>query len=374
MLASRLASAQFAGEESDLIGTLDSLRELVAEAPSEVEPKLLLLSGLAGEDATRESLRLMQDILVLDPLNSMVLMKIARAYMAMEDWDKARSVLNRSLEIDPDQPGPYQSLAHLDQAVGDGVGFVNNYLMAMKVDAQDHGYPARLANFLYGLGLQSEGDRFRARTVVIAPTSSHARRTELEQAVLSGDGDVSYALAQQMLEDGVDLQSGAWRVAAFELFAIAENQGQTEDALDFAERQFPGFGDFGQPAPLAIIYARIAALSAYYGVESHEEFQLRLTQLDQHLDGAGPGMRGPWMRMRVLALRGDAQAAIDVALSEIFSKPAIRYVDIDRTFDLQFMAEVAADPRIQQALARWQDEKEDTAEEVRDYLAGVEAI
>jgi hypothetical protein len=38
------------------------------------------------------------------------------------------------------------------------------------------------------------------------------------------------------------------------------------------------------------------------------------------------------------------------------------------------MAEVAADPRIQQALARWQDEKEEATEEVRDYLAGIETI
>jgi len=78
--------------------------------------------------------------------------------------------------------------------------------------------------------------------------------------------------------------------------------------------------------------------------------------------------------MWILALRGDTQAAIEVALTEIFSKPAILRIKADRAFGLQFMVEVAADPRIQQALARWREEKEKVAEEVRDYLAGVEAI
>ena len=79
-------------------------------------------------------------------------------------------------------------------------------------------------------------------------------------------------------------------------------------------------------------------------------------------------------RAQTLALRGNTQAAIDVALTEIFNIPAIRNLNIDRTLDLQFMAEVAADPRINESLERWREEKEQAAEEVRDYLAGVEAI
>ena len=371
MLVSQFLRAQFAGEEVDVTAVRDGLRELVVEAPNEVEPKLLLLQGLAGQNSTGETLRLVQDMLVLDPLNSMVLIDISRVYYEMEDWDNARKTLRRSLEIDPDQPGPYQGLANIDREVGDGVGFVSNYLMTMKVDPQDHGYPARLASFLYSLGLQSEGDHFRARTLVIAPTSSHARRTELMQAIASGDGNVSYALAQQMLEDDVDLQSGAWQEAAFTLFANSEMLGRSQEALDFAERQLPGFADFSQPAPPKIIVARIAALPAYYSVGSHEELQRRITQLDQYLDG-----EGAVGRMVVLALRGDARSATEVALTEIFNTPVIRSqsVNIDRTLGLQCMADVAADPRIRRALARWQEEKEKAAEEVRDYLATLESI
>ncbi len=347
---------------------------MIAEAPGEVEPKMLLLGALASMGETEEALALMQDILVLDPLNAEVLVKVAYAYIEMEDWDNARETLNRSLKMDPDQPTKYQALAIIDQNTGDGVGFVSNYLMAIKADPQDHGYAARLANFLYSLGLQQQGDRFRDRSIAIAPTSAHARRMELVREVRFGTRENSLALARQMIEDGVDRHSGAWQEAAYELFAISEKLGQSEEALDFAERQLPGFANFAQPAPPKIIIARLYALPVYYGGESHEDLQRRLDHLEYVFDNVDE-----IHSMVVLALRGDTQGAIDVALTDVLNKPAIRHIkhiyftfDL-RIFDLQFMAEVAADPRVQQALARWREGREKAAEEVRDYLAGVEA-
>jgi tetratricopeptide (TPR) repeat protein len=374
MLVAQVWSAGFAGEEVDFTEVTGSLRELVTEAPGEVEPKILLLEVLASLGETKEALALMQDILVLDPLNAAVLGNIASAYMAMEDWDNARETLNRSLEIDPDQPLKYQALADVDRITGDGVGFVSNYLMAIKADSQDHGYAARLANFLYGLGLQQQGDHFRDRSIAIAPTSSHARRMELVREVQFGTQENSLVLTRKMLEDNVDFHSGAWAEAAFELFAISEKLGESEGALAFVEKQFPGFADFPQPVSFELNVLRILALTAFFHTESFEDLQQRLAHLEYVenellIDGGGPSLR-----MMFLALRGDTQAAIDVALTEIFSKPAIQIINIDRTLGLQFMAEVAADPRIQQALARWREEKKKVAEEARDYLAGVEAI
>ncbi len=374
MLVARAWSATDTGEEVDIMAITDSLRELIAEAPSEVEPKQILLQVLAPMGETEDALALMQDILVLDPMNSAVLIDIGLAYYSMGDRDNARSALNRSLEIDPDQPGPYQVLANIDQETGDGIGFVSNYLMAINADTQDHGYAARLANFLYGLGLHQQGDRFRDRSIAIAPISSHARRMELVREVRFGTQENSLALARQMLEDGVDMHSGAWEEAAFELFAISEKLGESEGALAFVEKQFPGFADFAQPVSFESNFLRLDALIAFFHTESFEALQQRLAHLEYVenellIDGGGPERR-----MITLALRGDTQAAIEVALTEIFRKPAIQLIDIDRTLGLQCMAEVAADPRIKEALERWREEKEQAAEEVRDYLAGVEAI
>jgi len=375
MLVYRTVSANLAGEEGDFEVVKDSMRNLTVEAPSEVEPKKLLLSVLSQGGETDEALALMQEILVLDPLNSGMIREIGQAYMRMEDWPNARKMLNRSLEIDPAQPYPYQILAFIDQATGDTMGFVRNYLRAIELDPQDYGYAARLANFLYYLGLDQEGDNFRDRSIAIAPTSSHARRMELVREVRFGTPENSLAVARQMLEDRVDMHSSAWEEAAFELFAISEKLKESRSALEFVEKTFPGFSDYAQPVSIELTVLRLSALSAFFQLESSEEFQQRLDQLDYVLNELLINGGGPVLRARVLALRGDTQAAIDVALTEIFDKPAISHVgNLDRLFELGFMADVAADPRIREALKVSGEEKAKAAEEVRSYLANVELM
>ena len=375
MLVYRTVSANLAGEEVDFEVVKDSMRNLTVEAPSEVEPKKLLLQVLSQGGETDEALALMQEILVLDPLNSGMIREIGQAYMRMEDWPNARKMLNRSLEIDPAQPYPYQILAFIDQATGDTMGFVRNYLRAIELDPQDYGYAARLANFLYYLGLDQEGDNFRDRSIAIAPTSSHARRMELVREVRFGTPENSLAVARQMLEDRVDMHSSAWEEAAFELFAISEKLKESRSALEFVEKTFPGFSDYAQPVSIELTVLRLSALSAFFQLESSEEFQQRLDQLDYVLNELLINGGGPVLRARVLALRGDTQAAIDVALTEIFDKPAISHVgNLDRLFELGFMADVAADPRIREALKVSGEEKAKAAEEVRSYLANVELM
>jgi tetratricopeptide (TPR) repeat protein len=352
----------------------EEMRALVTEAPNEVEPKQLLLQALSSSGETEEAMALMQDLLVLDPLNSWLLVEVSQAYFALEDWDRARAALHRSLELEPDQPSPYQMLAYIDQAEGNAVGHVSNYLNAMEADPQDHGYAARLAQFLYGLGLQQQGDQFRDRSIAIAPTASHARNTELVRAVRAGNQAMSLSLARQMIEDDVDLHSGAWGHAAFVLFEMSEKQGASEDAIAFVENQFPGFADYARPVPVKVIELRINAFVAFFHIETFDQLRQRLANLDYVVKEILIDGGWPLLRMGTLALSGETEAAIDVALTEIFSKPAISHLDIDRSFSLRYIADVAADPRIQEALERWREDKAEAAEEVASYLAELDSF
>ena len=82
---------------------------------------------------------------------------------------------------------------------------------------------------------------------------------------------------------------------------------------------------------------------------------------------------GPYFRLQILALNGDKEAAVQVALEEIFSKPAIAYIDFDLFLDQPFLADVAADPRIQDALKRYKAERSEAARKVAAYLAGLDS-
>ena len=190
-----------------------------------------------------------------------------------------------------------------------------------------------------------------------------------------GTPEKSLALARRMLEDRVDMHSSAWEEAAFELFAISEELGESDSALEFVEKTFPGFSDYAQPVSPELTILRIFALSAFFQLESPEQVQQRLDQLDYVLNELFVNGGGPVLRAQVLALRGDTQAAIDVALTEIFTKPAISLVgNLDREFELGFMVDVAADPRIRKALEACGEGQAQVAEEVRNYLANVEPM
>jgi TolB-like protein/Tfp pilus assembly protein PilF len=374
MLVSQVIRGNLTGEYLDIGESVNALRALVAEAPSEVEPKQLLVTALSQLGEHDEALALMQDMLLLDPLSPTVHRDIGFAYRRMDDLDNARAALERSLELEPDQPVLHSNLGGLSREAGDAVGRVRHQMDAQEIDPQDHEQPGEIAVFLYRLGLLDEGDRFRARSISIAPTSPMARASELFRAVYFESEERQLELARQMIEDDVETREGAWGGATFTLFEVAERQGASEEALAFVEAQIPGFMNYDQPATLKVVVARLNAIIAFYHTESHEELHQRLDLLEDVFKELAPGGVGPLLRMELLALRGETEAAIAVALDEILSQPAIAFDDIDRNFALGFMVDVAADPRIQEALERWRAEKAQAAKDVREYLAGLDDI
>jgi TolB-like protein/cytochrome c-type biogenesis protein CcmH/NrfG len=374
MLVASVFRANLAGEEVDFPEATNNLRALVAEAASEIEPKLLLLHILTQMDEKEEALALMRDLLELDPLNPEIHRDVGYAYSGIENWDNASAALQRSLELEPDQPGAHAGLGAISRQTGDAVGMFNHAVKAMQMDPQDHWIPGGIAIDLYQLGLLEEGDQFRIRTLAIAPTSPIARVTELYRATCTGDNETGLALAHQMIADDMDFHPYIWMEALFILFDTAAKQGESAEALGYVESQLPGFVNFEQPAPLKVGIARYLALAAFYHTESRKELQQRLASLDYFLNELMFDGGGPAWRMQTLALHGKTNAAIDVALREFFTKPAIVYLDIDRTLSQLFLTDVAADPRIQAALERWREEKEQAAEEVRAYFGGLEAI
>jgi hypothetical protein len=114
-------------------------------------------------------------------------------------------------------------------------------------------------------------------------------------------------------------------------------------------------------------------LGALSRVESHQQIQQRIKQLDYFLNDPIFDGGGPFFRLQILALNGDKEAAVQVALEEIFSKPAIANIDFDLVLDQPFLADVAADPRIQDALKRYKAEKSEAARDVAAYLAGLDS-
>ena len=374
MLVARVLSANLAGEKVNFQEATNNLRGLATAAPSVIEPKLLLLWVLTQSDEKEEALALMRDLLALDPMNPEVHRDVGFANSDLGNWAEARSALDRSLALEPNQPGVHLRLGEISQQTADVVGMFSHAVNAMAMDPRDNEIPGHIAIKLYQLRLPEEGDRFRSRTVAIAPASPIARVVELHRAICLGDTDSGIALARKMVEEDVDIRANAWSAALFMIFDTAARRGQSEQAVEFVESQKPGFMNFDQPTPFKLGVARYLSLAAFYQMDTQDELVKRLTQLDYFLNELMFDGGGPVWRMQTSALRGDTETAIEIALGEIFSKPAIVNLDIDRTFGQPFLADVAADARIKAALDRWLLDKNQAAADIKAYFAGSDTM
>lgn len=81
----------------------------------------------------------------------------------------------------------------------------------------------------------------------------------------------------------------------------------------------------------------------------------------------------PYAQMSVLAMRGEIQAAVQVALDDIFTRPVALNLDWRNVFTQARFEEVVADARVQAALERWEEDEAALRSEVRSYLADLQA-
>ncbi len=126
--------------------------------------------------------------------------------------------MEKSLEIEPQQPNALTNLGVLDLQAGNGVGFVSQFLKSIRVDPRDHELPGMLAAFLYRLALVEEADDFRGRVLALAPTSSIAYRLALLRAVTNGDTQAAVASARRAIEDNIDDRNYAYTDAVRYLY------------------------------------------------------------------------------------------------------------------------------------------------------------
>jgi len=365
----RVRRAFLGGEQVDWATVTEETRAYIDEAPSEIGPKLLLAELLAETNQQEEALQLMQEVLVLDPLNPATHYHVGGLYRSLADWDNARISYERSLALEPEQPLALSGLSFVLMNTGDAVAAVRLTIEAYEIDPQDHEIPGSIANIMYALGLREQGDRFRTHVLATAPTSTEARLLEIYRAIRFDSKNQQNQIAQQMIADKVGERAGSWQY--FALFNNAADDESIEDVLSLIESSYPGFSDFEQSVPLRFFEARVFALGALSRIESHEQIQQRIKQLDDVLND--PLLDWADIPLMILALNGEREAAVQVALEEIFSKPAIANIDFDLSIDQPFLADVAADPRIQDAFKRYQAEKSEAAREVAAYLAGLDS-
>jgi TolB-like protein/tetratricopeptide (TPR) repeat protein len=370
------AGLRAADGDLSLVANLgQELEEIVARAPDEVQPRILLIRAYQGLRRDDQAIPVLEDALQRDPFNPSLHYELGTALMRLERWDDARASLEKSLEIEPSQPNAYTSLGTLSLQSGDGVGFVTQFLNSLKVDPRDHELPGILAAFLYRLGLVEEADDFRDRVQTLAPTSGIAYRLELLRAISVGDTAASIASARRAIEDDVENRSFAFGGAVRHLMRAAAQDGTVEEESAWIDERAPGIFDLeAELVPQKYRLAQGIAFDAWYVSLPREEV---LRRLDVLLEiGASLGLdltQEPNTYLNVLAMRGEIEEAIEVALEQVFSQSVARNLGWRENFAQAQFAEIVADPRVQAAIRRWEDEEASLRGEVQSYFSDLHA-
>ena len=363
------------GDQAALVDLANELEAIVARAPEELEPRLLLVKAYTYSQQLEKCLPVLQGAVSLDPFNPALHFELGRSYMLLERWDESRAAFDKSLELEPAQPNAYTSLGTLSLQNGDGIGFVSNFLKAISIDPKDHELPGLLAGFLYQLGLVEEADDFRNRVLALAPTSEVAYQIEMLRAISLGDDAGSIAAARRAIEDDIADRRFAFGGALQHLLRRSVREERIDEELAWINEQSPEILDI-DASRVSQKYRTVqgVAFTAWVHTLEPDEVQRRLDVLLDFASNMGFVLEdNPDFYVNVLLIRGDTDEATEVALESIFTKSVATHLNWRETLAQPHFAVLTEDPRVKDALAQWEDEEAKLRGSVQSFFADLGA-
>jgi len=362
--------AENAGAYMALVDAIAPLQALADQVPNDVDLKRTLYHVLGNVGRLEHALAVAEQALSLDPMNAEIHYALANIHRRMKNYGAARAAFRRSLDLSPNQPNVYGQLAEISNEEGDGVGAVRSILESMRLDPKDHEIAAMLASYLYRAGMLVDGDYYRDRAVLMAPNSPTSRMAVLEGHNARGDRDASDRVARAMVADDIDERHGSYFEAVYAILTNAIAREDIAEGLEFISRYQPGFNDpLSNEISFKVRFAQEGAFSAWDAVFGREQASKMADEHWQVMMASGV-LASEWTEtyMEVLALRGEADEAIRLALEEVLTKPVTEAIWWREIFDLPFMAAVVEDSRVQAGLRKWDADLAQLRQDLRPVL------
>ena len=370
LISFEATQAENAGAYMAMVDAIAPLQALASQVPNDVDVKRPLFHALSNVGRLDDALVVLEQSLLIDPMNAALHYLAGSINIRMKNYGAARMAFMRSLELSPNQPNVYGQLSEISSEEGDGVGAVRSLLESMKLDPRDHEIAAMLASYLYRIGLLEDGDYYRDRAVLIAPNSPTSRMAVLEGHNARGNRDASDRLARAMVADDIDERHGSYFEAVYAVLMNAIAREDIAEGLEFISRYQPGFNDpSSSEISFKVRFAQGGAFPAWDAVFGRD---LTSKMADDYWRvGMDSGLlASEWQEtyMEVLALRGDVDEAIQVALDSVVTKPITEAIWWREIFDFPYMAAVAEDPRVQAGLKKWDADLVQLQQDLRPVL------
>lgn len=366
-------AAFFSGDSEAAKNSLILLEQHVADHPNDLVAALDLAQVLTRMNRPDEALEYLQSVLSHDPLNPALHYELSKAYESLDRYEESRTAALRALEIQPVYPHAQSAVATAEREMGDGVGWLDNYLKTMEMDPKDHEIPGHIAVFLYDLQLPEFAENYRSRVLSIAPSSPAAYALNMMHARAVGTVDDARRAAERAIEDDVDDRLNAYSDAAFQLASLAREVGTIEETLQYFEANIPHLLEFDTEVRFKYQISRFAAVELMYDLRPRAEVDALLIDLWEHFEVWGFDPESdPFAKTLIAAARGDLDAAEAVFVDELLAEPVADELALQYSFSSPFFREIVARPRAQEEILRWQTDKSLLRDQVRVYLQNLE--
>ncbi len=357
------------GDIETLNENAELFEQLVDEHPKDTESAALLVRALRFQNRDKEALQLMESLVTSDPLNAHSHYDLALGYASLDRFEDARDAALRSLEIEPMQPNAQGQVARAERSLGNGLAYLQNFLIAIEIDPKDHELPGFVAHFLYVLDLPELADSYRSRVLAIAPSSGMALDLNLRHFISIGDIESARDIARQYIEDDIDDRQGAYTNAVVLLVDGSVRDGNVAEVMAYLEENVPHLEDLKSNVEFKYRISSFTAMMGWHETLPQEELFRRADDL--YAFSAKVGFKideDPGQKVFKKLLYGDSEGVVDLMVDGVFAKPLTTNLYWDEFYTLPLFAEVMADPRVQVEVRRWVAEKAALREEVREFM------
>jgi len=352
---------------------LNELQDLLQVLPNESLIRTYVAGGLNGYFGKGEqAIQVLQAGLMIDPLEAELHRVLGQMYVRNKRLDEARASLQRSLELAPENPNTYGSMAEVELEADNLPAALDWLRQSSLVDRQDHEIVAHIARDLYRLSLPEEADHWLARAQALAPDSGLTRSLEVERAAAREDPQQVIALAPPLIAEQIEDRQGAFGRTMFLYIDTMLQVGRAREAYDFLVSVRPELTRYDQVARgnqgLTMQWASIAAMS---GFESFENRQAAWNSLTGSLDAQGfPWKLDPSDKNYTwdYLMNGEVEQAIDHYLEYDINEPLAKNLDRHRKRLYPVFAPVYDDPRVAARLIADAERFSEVREEVREML------
>ena len=206
-------------------------------------------------------------------------------------------------------------------------------------------------------------------------TSSVAYQLDMIRAISVGDVDGSIAAARRTIEDKIEDRRLELPGAVRYLLRVAAEKGRIEEELAWINAQEPGIFDIDAPrVPQRYRNVQAVAFDAWTRILPIEEVLRRLDVMLAYAESVGVDpTENPNAHVSILVLRGQMDEATEVALKEVFPRSVALNLSWRDTWMQPQYADITTDPRVQEAMLRWEEEEEALRGSVQSWFTDMYA-